>query len=169
MLNYKNVEEPYPLDYYSRSILLEEDAKSLLWFSKIKVIGLLSFLFFFSSCVNSTPMKAREDFVNYYNGVVLGHESLPLENVEVNCILDDSLVLSVFTNKDGYFKIQDSSFTSLNLQINSRELLFNKNGYESMFIRTIQVPPNYLPKRSDTEGMFFIFPQPDTVRLIKNK
>lgn len=124
----KYADEAYPADYYSRSILAEEDAKSVLGLCKLKIIGVLSFLFLFSSCFYTGSKKEREDFVSYYKGIVLSEELSPLDRVEVSCMLNDSTVLRVLTNKEGYFEIQDSSFTSLNLQSNSRALSFKKRG-----------------------------------------
>ncbi|MDR2221564.1 MAG: hypothetical protein LBE34_02380 [Flavobacteriaceae bacterium] len=142
---------------------------------KSRISGLLCLLFLFSSCYKK-PKKGREDFIDYYHGVVIGENKEYLKEVEV-CIYEsfderdlktkDSLVKCGFTDKKGYFKIQDSTFTKDNLKSESRSIVFKKEGYELFRMPIIFPESGYRPKVSKTEGMFFIFATLDTVGLRK--
>ena len=116
-----------------------------------------------SSCLYDNKNIEDKEFVNYYSGVVLeSKNNTPLEGVSVQCTIGKK-IHKVNTDKKGYFKINDESLTTLNIQEN-RKIIFSKNGYISDTVVTTQHAPEY---KKYPLNYFFINKKPDTLYMKK--
>lgn len=162
----KYAEEEEPKDYHDRLVLSQEDSRSMIWFTKLKVLSIFLFISSIWSCqFNKTDKKEREK-VNYFNGIVLDENKNNLPGVKVVCILqkDSSNVRTTITNKDGYFKIWDKKFENLKIE-DGATLIFSKEGYVSDTVETTQPAPEY---KKYPNNYFFIHKEMDTI-IIKKK
>ena len=151
---------------YDRLVLSQRDSRSIIWFTKLKILSVFFLIFSICSCqFNKTDGKQREK-VNYFNGIVLDGKKNNLSGVNVICILkeDSSNVRTTITNKDGYFKIWDKKFKKLKIEQGAK-LIFSKEGYVSDTVETTQPAPEY---KKYPNNYFFIYKEPDTI-VIKRK
>lgn len=161
----KYADEQVPMDYHDRVVLSKEDSLSIVWLSKIEILSLLFFLSLLLSCSTKNSDSERE-IVDYYSGIVLDkNNGVILENVSVKCSLNNKVIKSVLTDKNGYFKISDSSLNILTIQ-KPRKLIFSKSGYSSDTINSAQLIPQYRQNKNPNIN-YFIYKIPDTIYLQK--
>lgn len=153
-------------NYHDRLVLSQGDSRSIIWFTKLKILSVFFLIFSIWSCqFNKTDGKQREK-VNYFNGIVLDGKKNNLSGVNVICILkeDSSNARTTITNTDGYFKIWDRKFEKLKIEKGAK-LIFIKEGYVSDTIESTQPAPEY---KKYANYYFFIYKEPDTI-VIKKK
>jgi hypothetical protein len=118
------------------------------------------------------------EIVDYYNGVVVDINSKPVDSVEVTMYVrnrdngkkdKNKAILTTNTNDSGYFEIKDKTIDSVSIHIESRELVFKKNGYILDSAVTLRGQSSYRPLYDHYDGYYFVFKIPDTLVLKKNK
>lgn len=174
----KYADSTAPPDYFDRVVLSKKDSIGLIWLSKIKVVGILLFCLLINSCQKNIVKKGDREIVDYYNGIVVDQNHIPLEGVKVKMIVEKTendvngelTMLSTTTNKRGYFAVKDSTIDSLHIlrvQSESRKLIFAKKGYLLDTVPTRTSSSNYKPSYDAFDGLYFIFKIPDTIILRK--
>ncbi|MFC6269717.1 hypothetical protein [Frigoriflavimonas asaccharolytica] len=167
-----------PLALYDKYAAAEKDVLGLIWLSKIKILSMLLVFILINSCKNNNSKKINREIVDYYNGIVVDQNHIPIEGVKVmlhgekidNQINGNLEILTTITNKKGYFAIKDSTIESqhiLRVQSESRKLIFAKKGYLIDTVSTKTSSSNYKPSFDAFDGLYFIFKIPDTMTLRK--